>query len=445
MEKNLLESKNIGKTFFIFALPAVLGMILSSFMTIVDGIFIGNFVGGEALAGVNFSIPYLYVLLGIGIMISVGGLVPAGISLGSGNKKEADRIFTFTVLSGFFMVSVFTVISFVFRNNIYNFLAGKNSFYLSQYLGIMMFFYIFMIMNICFSVFMRGSGKPVLSLLFGIFSNILNVFLDYYFIVKLGLGIKGAAYASGVSIIFANIIYIVYFLSEKSVFRFIRVKYDGELLKKIIFNGSSEFVGQISVSLTTFAFNMVILKRIGVIGVSAFAVIGYIGYIQTMIITGIVQGMSPLVSYNYGKRNFDYLSVIFKIGSFSAVGISFLIVLFSEIFSGKIAGVFSGNNDEMLRITSGALIIYAFSFIPGSFNIVSSAFLTSLGKARESAVISSLRGLVFIFIFLFLLPYFLGDNGIWSVAVFSEFLTLIFSFIYIKRESNLFYKVPEKK
>jgi Na+-driven multidrug efflux pump len=320
-----IDKTNLLKTFLKYAIPCIIGMFLTSFITIVDGMFIGWKLGEKGLAAVNLTLPVLYVLLGITIMIGVGGVTLAMQSMGEKSIQQANRRFTFTILLNFAFNIFAAVILIIFKDSIIGFLNAKGVIYsyVSDYLGTMGYFYTFMMMNITFSMFIRGEGKPQLSLLFNMMANILNIALDYIFLIRLDYGMRGAALASGLSVIVAFTLGFLYFISEKSVFRYVKISFDIDDFKNMVFNGSSEFIGQISLSITTFLLN--------------------------------------------------------------------------------------------------------------GFNIVASAYFTSIGDAKTSALISMLRSLVLISIFILILPNILGHTGIWLAAPLTEAVTLVVAYVCIKK------------
>ncbi len=432
------KNQSMIKTFISYSIPCILGMFLTSFITIVDGIFIGWKMGQNGLAAVNLTLPVLYCLLAVTIMIGVGGVTLGAQSLGEQNKMRANHYFNLALLICIIVNVMAMIILLFFQDWIIRLLNAKGVLvnYVRDYLGIMSFFYVLMMANLIFSMFIRGEGKPKLSLLFGIISNILNIMMDYIFIMKLGYGMKGAALASGLSILISFFLGVFYFLSEKSLFKFYKPSFNIFDLEKMFFYGSAEFVAQISLSVTTYIMNWVILKRIGINGVAALTIIGYVSFIQNMILTGIAVGIHPVMSFHFGAQNkdkiFELLSIALKVVFFTGI-IIFAIVNFA---TKGIVGIFTDNNKELLSIANQGLKLFSISFLVNGYNIIAATYFTSLGKAKAAAVISTLRGLVLIGIFIFVLPYFMGNIGIWLTAPLTEGITFVISYFWIKRSKG---------
>jgi len=434
---NALEAKPAVQ-FFSFSIPAILGMLLTSGIVIIDGLFIGNIIGEAGLASVNLTLPVLYLFLGTAIMIGVGGSVKAGHCLGSGRQDQASRHFSLTIALSIITIVSLTLLCFFFIEPLLEIINTKQALRpnVQTYLRTILWFYPAMMINIVFSIFMRAQGKPGLSLFFGLAGNALNVVLDYFMIARWGMGLQGAALATGISVIIPMGCGILYFLSERSVLNFVKFFWKMPDIGQIFFNGSSEMIGQLSVGFTTWMFNRIILYRMGVDGLAAYTIVGYIAFVQIMIITGFTIGLGPIVSYSYGADKADHIKRIMKISmisSFSTGLICWLIVMFS---STAISGSFSPGNENIIAIARSGFYLFTAAFLLNGFNMMITAFFTSIGDAKISVIIASLRGLLLINLFVLILPRFMGDTGIWISYPLSELVTLCFSIVFLKQSST---------
>lgn len=430
-----IEKSNLVKTFLQYSIPCILGMFLTSFITVVDGMFIGWKLGEKGLAAVNLTLPVLYVLLGLTIMAGVGGVTLALQSLGEKNLQRANKRFTFTILLNSMVSILAALLLIVFRDVVIGFLNAKGELYtyVRDYLGTMSYFYTFMMMNITLSMFIRGEGKPQLSLLFGILANVLNVVLDYLLIIRLDYGMKGAALASGISVSIAFALGLLYFTSGRSGFRYCSISFDIEDFKSIIYNGSSEFIGQISISITTFLFNLVIIRSLGINGVAAFTIVGYISLIESMVLTGIAQGVHPLISYSYGAKDRDAILLLLSIGTRAVVFAGAAAFILSFAATEGIIRVFAHGNADLMNIANYGIKLYSAAFLINGYNVVASAYFTSLGDAKTSLLISALRSLVLVSVFILVLPVLMGATGIWVTVPLTEAVTFIVAWLYIRK------------
>jgi putative MATE family efflux protein len=428
-----LESKPHAQ-FFTYAVPAFVGMLLTSGIIIVDGLFIGNIIGKIGLASVNLTLPLLYLFLGIAIMIGVGGAVKAGHALGADNLNQARKHFSATIALAVIVLTALTIFGSTFFDLIVEMLTTDKMLQRSvkTYLGTILLFYPAMMINIVFSILIRAQGNPGLSLFFGLAGNCLNLALDYLMIALWGMGLRGAALASGISVLIPMSCGVIYFLSGRSILRFLKFKWNWPYVFTILFNGSSEMIGQLSIGFTTWIFNTIILSRLGVDGVAAYTIVGYIAFVQIMIITGFATGLGPIVGYYYGAGNADHIRKVVKIAlvaGFISGAICWLVVLFS---STSIAALFSRGNSNIIDLARSGFVLFTAAFVLNGFNILISGYFTAIGNARTSAAISSLRGLILINLFVFVLPLFFGNAGIWISYPLAELVTLVFAVILFR-------------
>lgn len=429
------KNKNMFRVFLSYSIPCIIAMFLTSFITVVDGIFIGAKMGGNGLAAVNLTLPVLYILLALTIMIGVGGVTLASHSLGEKNHHQANQKFTFALTINLLLNLVCFITLFCFQEQIIGLLNAKGNIYgyVRDYLGTMKYFYLFMMLNLTFSMFIRSEGKPQLSLLFSLAGNIINIILDYLFIIKFNWGMKGAAVASGISVIIPFVFGIGYFLSRRSVYKFVNFNFQWPILKKMLFLGFAEFIGQISLSITIYLFNWMLLKRIGINGVAAFNIIGYISFIENMILTGIAVGVHPVISYHFGAKNHKIILELLQVALKSVVVIGIATFLLSLVAGNMIVGIFAKDNIELYNIANLGLNLFSISFILNGYNIFAAAYFTSLGDYNTATLISILRSLILVCLLIIILPYLIGNSGIWLTAPLTELITFAVSFNGIRR------------
>ncbi len=429
--------RNTMKHILKYSIPAIIAMVLSSFVTIVDGYFVSREISKDALAAMNLGLPMLYIFLAVGIMVGVGGVSLAGRRLGEKRIDKSINVFNQTLVTGilalvilatFFMVILEPILSYVDIE-----ISTKNT--MLDYYVIMLWVYPFMMLNIIFGMFIRGEGKPSLFMINTIITTVLNIILDYMFIVVLRLGISGAAYASGIAVVVGTIIMTGYFISSNTIFSFSKYKFDKHDFKQTITNGGSEFIGQLSFSITMFFLNLVIMKRMGLTGVAAMTIIGYSRYIYSMIVIGFGQGMAPMVSYSYGAREYEVCYKLRKYTSKVVLGLGFLFFILLNLGNRYYAGIFTQDIDLITLVAYG-LRIFSFSFIVTGYNVITSFYFTGIGYAKESAIISSFRGLILLTINIFLLPVIFRDTGIWLIAPATEIGTFLLAVYFVKNSSN---------
>lgn len=420
-----------------FAVPSIIAMVLTSLITIVDGYFIGNDIGKEGIAAVNLGLPLLYIYLGLGIMIAVGGMTIAGIAMGAQDFKKCGDAFNQTVVTTIAISVTFSILVRILLNPVIGVLNIDTQVtgYFLEYYSIMLITYPVLILNSTLGMFIRGEGNPQLFMLINMLTVACNIVLDYLFLRVLHYGIKGVAVASLISVILGLLCMILYFQKKSRLYKLREFKFSKSILGNTIWNGSSEFIGQMSMSIAMFAYNWVIMKKVGVEGVAAFTIAGYSAYLFSMIIIGFGQGASPLISFSYGAGEIELSKEIRKKTNWIVllVGAGAVLILF--IVSGWYSSAFV-KNDHVIAMLRSGLRIYVLSFLFSGINTITSFYFTSIGKAKESALISFARGLVILLICIFTLPVLFGMTGVWLVAPVTEACTIILSLVLIKHNAR---------
>ena len=295
--------ENTLKTILRFSIPSIIAMVLTSLITVVDGFFIGNYIGADGIAAVNLGLPIIYLFLSIGLMISVGGAAIAGISFGGGNLSECTLVFrqtlattiAFSVLTGLLVLAFFTPMLDILGAE------GQVREYFKTYYGILLPELIIMVVNSSFGMFIRGEGSPAFYMKINIISVVMNLILDYVFAGILRFGIAGIAIASLLSALVSLLLILYFFCKKACIYHLGTFTFSLQILKETLANGSSEFIGEMSIGIAMFAYNFVIMKRIGVDGVTAFTIVGYVSYVFSMIVVGFGQGASPLISFCFDR------------------------------------------------------------------------------------------------------------------------------------------------
>lgn len=417
-----------------FSIPAIIAMVLTSMITIVDGFFTGNYIGKEGITAINLGLPIVYLYLGLGLMISVGGSALASMALGAGDKDNGNAIFNQTMLTTVlvsFAVSFVALLSFQPILNILH-VNGQVANYFKNYYVIMLVELPILVINNAFGMFIRGEGNPRFFMNNCVLNVLGNIILDYLFIGKLNMGIRGIAIASLISSCICLVFILRYFMFDSTIYKLQKFVFVKGVLKSTIYNGFSEFIGEISMSITMFGYNLVIMKNIGVNGVTAFTIVGYIAYIFSMIIIGFGQGISPLISFTYGAQEKELAKSIRRKTNIYVFGIGVLVILLMMFLSDWYSNIFIKSEIIKGMIKSG-IPIFVLSFLFSGINTITLFYFTSIGRAKEAAVISTLRGLIILLICIFTLPVIFGMMGVWMVAPVTEVITIPICIYYLMK------------
>lgn len=433
--------KTVFKTILRYAIPSVVSMWIFTLYTMVDGIFIGKYVGALGLAGVNITMPLINLTFAIGIMIAIGSSTMIAIHYGEGDWTAGNKIFTTAVCSLLSCGILISILITIFMEPVINFLGGGGNLYpyVKDYLSVIILFCVCYMTGYALEIYIKVDGNPVYPTLCVITGGVVNILLDYIFVVIFHWGIKGAAFATGLSQVTTTSLLFYYIFFRTKRIKFVKIKYSLLNLLKIMKVGFAEFLAEVSTGISIFVFNLVILKNLGEKGVSAFGIIGYISSFITMTMIGFNQGVQPILSFNLGAKEHKKIFEIIKNSFFilGVLGVFFYTLI--NIFSANIVSIFL-NDIEDINLTKKALTTYSFAYLICGFNIFSAGYFTAVDMVKISTIITMLRGILLLVLFIHILPIFLGTTGIWITMFVTEGITLIFSYIFMKKYNPLLKK-----
>lgn len=436
MKDNILETEKIPKLFVKYSIPAIISMLILGTQSIMDGLFVGNYVGENAMASVNIAQPFTQIIVAFLMVIVIGALSYMGRSLGEKDIVKTQNIYRTSLVLLIIIGAILTIVGFFFSYQI-ALILGANEILLkdtSLYIKVISLFSIPMFLMIYFAFSNRLLEKPNLYFKGMLLSLSVNLLLNIILVKYMGLGVLGTAIATALAEPTA-LLYVVWpHLNKKNIINIFVGKFDKSTIAPVISNGSSEGMTSIAAGISTYLFNMTFMSSLGEIGVASFTIISYISLFSTFIMFGIADGVGPLISYNYGAKNFkrvkDVMGFSFKVSFIIGVIISITLFFFRE----NLVDLFIGDNEDIVKIATLGTKIFSIGFLFNGFNILSSSYFTSIGLATESIIIALSRGLIFILIGIVILPVAFSDSGIWMVMPFAEILTLGTCYFLLKRK-----------
>lgn len=409
-----------------FALPSIVMMIFMSLYTIVDGALVSRFVGSNALSSLNIVYPIVGIVVAIATMLGTGGNAIISKYLGEGRKQEANECLTQFVVVGILFSVVIMILTLMFLTPISYFL-GSNELLLkdcNRYLAISILFAPACMLQSMFQSYFVTASKPSLGLFLTVIAGIMNAILDYVFIVPLRLGVSGAALATGIGQSVPVIAGIFYFFFSKNELHFAKFPLRLKELGLACYNGSSEMISQLSGSIVTFLFNIILMRLAGAPGVAAITILLYGQFLFNAFHLGFSMGISPIIGFQYGAQNKKELKNIYKI-SFIFVVVTSLLMCVAAILSAKTVVKVFTNAPQTYQLALTGFQIFAVNFLFSGFNIATSGFFTALSNGKISAMISFSRTLVITVVALLIFPEFLGVTGAWIAIPVSELLTFV--------------------
>lgn len=433
MEIKLSDHFNYRRLFR-FVIPSIVMMIFTSVYGVVDGFFVSNYVGKTAFAAVNLIMPFPMLLGAFGFMIGTGGSALVSMTLGQGKKKEANEIFSMLIKVTIIAGVMLSVLGIIFTREIAILLGATEELLKPcvDYGRVLLIALVpFMLQNV-FQSFMVTAEKPTFGLVVTIAAGLTNVVLDFVLIGVVKWGVVGAALATGISQFVGGGIPLVYFLRKNSsALRLVPSKVNFRLLGKTCFNGSSELMTNVSLSLVNMLYNWQLMRHAGENGVAAYGVIMYVNFIFIAVFLGYAIGTAPIIGYNYGAKNRKELRNVYKKSIYFNIGAGIVMCVVAILLSGTLAKIFVSYDGELFEMTQKGFAIYSLAFVVMGLNIYGSSFFTALGNGLISAVISFLRTLLFQVVAVLLLPLLLGLDGIWISIVAAELMALVVTVIFL--------------
>ena len=422
-----------------FTISSIAMMIFTSIYGVIDGLFVSNYVGKTPFAALNFIYPVIMMLGAVGFMLGTGGTALVAMALGEGKKEKANKLFSMFIYITVACGAVLAVLGILFIRPIGALLGatGEMLDLCVLYARIVMAALPFFMLQMEFQSFFVTAEKPQLGLISTVISGVTNIVLDWLFIAIFKWGLAGAALATAIGQAVGGIIGLVYFARKNdSLLQLTKFEFDGKSLLKACTNGSSELMSNISMSLVSMLYNVQLMKYAGEDGVSAYGVLMYVSMIFMAIFIGYAIGTAPIFGFHYGAGHYDELKSLLK-KSLVIIGIfSIIMVIFSNIMSEPLSGVFVGYDETLYEMTKRGFFIYSFSFLFCGIAIFGSSFFTALGDGLTSALMSFLRTLVFQIAAVMILPLILGIDGIWISIVVAELMAAVVTifFLIIKKK-----------
>jgi len=435
-----LEKDNILKIFFFYTIPSILSILIINTYLIVDGYFLSHYIKDVGLATVNFSTPILNLLYGIGTMIAIGGTTLANLSQGVEKLNERNNYYTITILFLTITGLTATIIGFFFSDYVTEFLhvPSEAAVAVSTYIRYISIFFLAYLQNVALDILIRHDGFPAYSTACTFIGLIINVGLDYLFIAKYHLGVKGAAIATGISQFIPMVLMFIFILCKTS-WKFIKPKIRLHEVTKMFFNGSSELFNNVSIGISAYIMNIVISEHIGLYGISAYSINTYIIEIATGFFWGAASAVSSSITCNQGYGDHDRVKKFRDLSLLFNFLFGFLILFTMQFESSTFITLFNKGNVKVDILAKRIMQINSYAVPLMGINIVSSMYFTSIDRPFESLLIAASRSLIFLVLGIFLFLNLFGVDSIWYSVLFAEIVTLIISLFLHKLHAKTVY------
>lgn len=436
MERTFKDGITV-KNFTGFVTPSVIMFIFMALYYLVDAMFVANFVGPEALAAMNIVYPIVGIGWGIAVMLAAGSSAIVVIKMGEGKQDEANEKFSLICVTSTILGIVFVVLGLTFINELVGILGATDLIweYCIDYFGIILLGIPAAFLGTILEYYIRVDGKPGFTLFLYVLGGVVNIILDYVFIVIFEMGIAGAGWATIAGQYTIVVVGFLYFVLRETKLKFVPLKNDMKYLRDSMVNGSSEMVSESSVAITIILFNYITISLAGEEGLAAVTVVLNAHYLLISLHLGFVTGVAPLISYYYGALQFAVVNKCLRYCKNFIVVSSILSTVVGIFFADTITGIYLETGTPSYDMAVRGIQVISFAFLFTGINVFASGFFTAYANGKISACISFSRGFVFVIIGTAALPYMFGLDGIWLTPVFAEFVTLILTFYLMKKYS----------
>ena len=440
---NVYEKPVTLKNILKFAVPTIVMTVFMSFYTMVDGLFVSNLIGTNALSAINLTAPVIQLVTAISTMLATGGSAVIMKKMGEQKTDEAKADFTFLILVNVIVGIVMCVVGYLAMDHIF---AGMNlsadvEGYCMEYLSRYLVFTVPILLMNNFTLYMIASEKANLSLICSVMGGVLNMVLDYVFIAGFDMGISGAAIATGLGYSVTAVVGLFVFSRKKSLLHFKKPVFRFKVLASAATNGCSEMATALVTGIITMMFNWTMLHYVGENGVAAVTIIMYVLMFASSLYTGYSYGVAPMLSFYYGERSLnegniqthEKLKKLVALSMKVIAVISVITVAASFMLTRPLVSVFARPDNPVydLAVTGNRICTVGLFFI--GFNIFASGMFTALSNGVVSAILAFSRSFVFMLITMIALPIILGVNGIWLATPVAELMALVLSgFMFFK-------------
>ena len=436
-----LEEVKVGKLLFEFSIPAIIGMMVNTLYNIIDRIFIGHIkgVGELAMAGVGVTMPLMFIIMAFGMLIGIGTATKISIKLGQHDKEGAEKLLG-NAFSLVIVISILlTILGLVFVDPLLKMFGASDNIigYSKDFIQVIFIGCIFNLMSFGLNHSIRSDGSPKTAMMTMLMSAIINIILDPIFIFGLGLGVKGGALGTVIAQIISSIWILYYFTKGRSVLKIRRknLKLNKEIVLSIFAIGISPCSMQLAQSAVQVIANNSLQIYGGDIAIGAMTIINSLALIFLMPIYGLIQGLQPIIGYNFGAERHDRVKQAVRYGMIIAtiiVTVGFIVI---EGFAEKLVIIFN-NDPSLVEVTSHGIRIFLMMLPFVGAQIIATNYFQSIGKVKISMFLSLLRQVIILIPCMLIIPLFKGLDGVWIAGTIADLLSVIITFLVFMKVSK---------
>lgn len=418
-----------------FFIPAFIGVFVNALYNIVDRIFIGQGVGSMALSGISVTFPVMLIVMGFGMLIGIGAGVLVSINLGKHDMQKAESVLGSSFLLMILVSILITVIGFSIKGPMLKSFGAtaETIHYANDYLDIILAGTVFQVVGFSLNNIIRAEGNAKIAMFSMIISAGTNIVLNPIFIFGFGMGVKGSAYATVISMIVLTAWVLIHFRSSKSVVKLRpeNIRFNWKILLEIIAIGMAPFFMQIANSIVQGLINTKLIAFGGDLAVGAMGIVNSVGTLIVMSIVAINMATQPIISFNYGAKSFSRVKETLRVAIIAATIISVFALIMVESLPGSIVKLFNSTDMGLLAFGKDGLRLALMALPVVGFQVVTGNFFQSMGNAKIAVLLTLLRQVIILIPLLFILPNHIGLHGIWISMPISDFCSAIIVIFFL--------------
>jgi putative MATE family efflux protein len=433
-----LGEGNIPRLMVKYFIPAFIGVFVNALYNIVDRIFIGQGVSAVALSAVSVIFPVMLIMMALGMLIGIGAGVLVSINMGRRDLDKAERVlgnsFVLMVLSS----GLITLIGFLIKGPMLEMFGAtaETIDYANDYLDIILVGAVFQVVGFSLNNVIRSEGNARIAMYSMILSAGLNIVLDPIFIFVFDMGVKGAAYATVISMMALTVWVLYHFYSNRSVVK-LRPKYfrlEMGIVKEILAIGMAPFFMQTANSAVQALINTKLIRFGGDLAVGAMGIVNSVVTLIVMSIVAINMATQPIIGFNYGAKAGHRVKETLRLAMIAATIISVGAFLLVQAIPETIVGLFNSSDPELLALGRQGLRLAMLALPIIGFQVVVGNFFQSVGKAKIATLLTLLRQVIVLIPLLFILPNYLELTGIWISMPIADTCSALIVLFFIKKE-----------
>ena len=437
---NSFGSESIGKLLIKQAVPASIGILVMSLNILVDTIFVGHWIGSQAIAAINVVLPVSFFIAALGMAIGIGGSSIVSRALGANEKSKALKTFGNQVTMTIALTLTLVFFGLYYIDNIIPLFGGKGTIFepAKIYYQIVLYGVPFLALSMMGNTIIRAEGKPKYAMYAMMIPSITNLGLDILFINVMDLGMIGAAWATTGSYILCFIFIFWFFVSKNSEMKIslIHFKLQRSIVSEISNLGSVTLSRQAIVSITYLLMNNILFDFGGETSVTSYAIVSRMLMFALFPIFGITQGFIPIAGYNYGAQNYDRVKQAIRIAIIYAMVMASLVFVLLISFPELITRIFT--TDSLVIEKTPTAMRWVFAATPIiAVQLIGSAYFQAVGKAIPALLLTLSRQGFFFIPLIFILPLWYGELGVWIAFPVSDVLSTLLTAYILYREVSV--------